>query len=127
MAGVEKEVKVTDSIHVLICPTMPYPAPPVSLGSATYLSSAYTCISNIAEMPSGNVPVTRVAPGENEWDPVKDGNQPEDTLSRDIRNALRNSVGLPMGVQVIGSSYRDEMVLRVMREIEVGADYYQDK
>ena len=78
-------------------------------------------------MPSGNVPVTRVAPGEDKWDPVKDRNQPEDTLSQDIRNALYNSVELPLVVQIIGSAYRDEVVLRVMREIEAGADCYQDK
>lgn len=29
-----------------------------------------------------------------------------------------------MGVQVIGAPFRDEMVLRVLREIEVGAQFY---
>ena len=66
---------------MLICPTMPYPAPPTSMGSGYYLSTAFTSISNLADMPSGSVPVTRVALGEDKWDPVTDGNQPEDTLS----------------------------------------------
>ena len=75
-------------------------------------------------MPSGSVPVTRVAYGEDKWDPVNDGNQVEDTFSQDIRKAMHDSVGLPMGVQVLGSPFRDEMVLRVMKEIEIGAKFY---
>lgn len=51
------------------------------MGSGYYLSTAFTSISNLADMPSGSVPVTRVALGEDKWDPVTDGNQPEDTLS----------------------------------------------
>ena len=31
--------------------------------------------------------------------------------------------GLPVGVQVIGSRYRDELVLRVMAELESTVDY----
>ncbi len=107
----------------LLCPSMPFPAPPVSLGSATYLTTAYACISNLVGLPSGSVPVTRVAEGEDVWDPVKDGGEPEDTLSADIRSALKGSVGLPMGVQVIAPAFREECVLRLMREIENAATH----
>lgn len=37
--------------------------------------------------------------------------------------SLRGSQGLPVGVQVVCLRYKDEMVLRIMKELQAAADY----
>lgn len=41
-----------------------------------------------------------------------------------MQSALKESYGLPMGVQVIGPPYQEERVLKVMREIEEGVKFH---
>ena len=38
--------------------------------------------------------------------------------------AMKGSVGLPVGVQVVAPCYEDEMCLRVMKEVEGAADFH---
>ena len=107
------------SHHALSCSSWPTWICQLSVLCFTCISISLKCHLEMCQLP--------------EWLQEKisgiqsNGNQPEDTLSRYIRNALYISVGLPLVVQIIGSAYRDEVVLRVTREIEAGADYYQDK
>ena len=47
----------------------------------------------------------------------------KDSLTSDARKALEGSAGLPVGVQVVGLPYHEELVLRGMREIERGVGF----
>ena len=35
-----------------------------------------------------------------------------------IREACKNSVGMPLAVQVVGRRYNEELILKLMKEIE---------
>lgn len=48
-----------------------------------------------------------------------------DLLTKELRKAVLGSAGLPVGVQVVGLPYSDEKVLRVMKDIEEGANFYK--
>lgn len=104
---------------------MPYPAPPCDIPRGFMISLAYMSIFNLFQMPAGVVPVTLVKDGEELWDPVKDGGDPEDMFSLGVRQAMENSIALPMAVQVAALPYRDELVIKLMRDIETEVKFYE--
>ena len=60
------------------------------------------------------MPVTTVAAGEEAYnDPSAD-----DGMAKLARKMCAGSAGLPVGVQVVGAPWRDELTLRVMKELE---------
>jgi Asp-tRNA(Asn)/Glu-tRNA(Gln) amidotransferase A subunit family amidase len=74
---------------------------------------AYTGIYNLLAMPAGVVPVTRVQPGEH-----RAPSNSRDWIDRSITRADTGSEGLPIGAQVIGRWWREDVVLALMRTIE---------
>ncbi len=62
--------------------------------------------------------MTSISEEEEAWDPIHDGNQPNDYLSAEIKKTMPGSAGLPVSVQVASLPFREEIVIRVMREIE---------
>ena len=102
-------------LDVLICP--PHALPALTHGSSYYLSSAasYSMLYNLLGMPAGVVAATRVRPGEENAD-TKLGKL--DIIERTATKVLKNSAGLPIGVQVIGRHWREDTVLAVMTVLE---------
>ena len=39
-------------------------------------------------------------------------------MYRHIKNACKGSVGLPLAVQIVGRRYNEELILRLMKELE---------
>ena len=77
-------------------------------------SAAYTAWFNLLDVPAGTVPVTVVAESE-------DGvyvDTHNDSFSKHARDQMRGSSGLPIGVQVVGAALQEEIVCKVMRDIE---------
>ena len=74
------------------------------------LAVAYTHTYNLLGMPAGVVPVTTVQPGEESDRPVK-----RDDVVRDLLRAEEDSVGMPVGVQVVARQWREDVALAVMR------------
>ena len=50
-----------------------------------------------------------------------------DILHRLIHSGTQGAIGLPLNVQVIGKPWHEEMVLRVMKELEEAANYIPKK
>ncbi|KAM7539742.1 hypothetical protein Aperf_G00000025190 [Anoplocephala perfoliata] len=110
-------------IDVLLCPALPFPAPLEStsdlmIGSAIIFSSIY----NLLDYPAGVVPVGNVSEADVEA-AIKSAAIYKKT--RDFMNARHAELqigtqGLPLCVQVVGKPLGEEIVLRVMREIEEG-------
>ena len=74
---------------------------------------SYTMIYNVLEVPVGSVPVSVVMPHECRYD--ADLN---DWTSYKLNSDLATAVGMPVGIQVMSSSYEDEKVLGLMRQIQ---------
>ena len=63
---------------------------------------AYMVMASLLNLPAGVVPITKVEEGE-EW--FYDSYQ--DKFTRAFVNTMKESKGLPVGVQVIGLQWKD--------------------
>ena len=88
MMGRVKSEQVGPRFDALLTPASPYPAPPCDVPRGFMISIAFTSICNLFQMPAGVIPVTLVLDGEEVWDPVKDGGDPDDTLAQGVRQAM---------------------------------------
>lgn len=100
-------------VDLIIGPAHAAPALPHGTGVYGGPGGLFAMLVNLLGYPAGVVPVTTVQPGE-------DGGRPA-TRDRGIAAlaaADAGSVGLPVGVQVIGRPGRDALVLDAMATIE---------
>ncbi|CAG7815834.1 unnamed protein product [Allacma fusca] len=100
------------SIDVIISPAFPFPAPKVETAPYLLLGYSYTSIWNLVEFPAGVVKFGL----ENGTD-VTDYNDEGDPVLRVAKHNYPASTGMPIGVQVIGRPFQDELVLRIMSEL----------
>jgi fatty acid amide hydrolase len=99
-------------VDVLLCPPFATPALPHGASKNFTLASSYSILFNAAQLPAGVVPVTRVRPDETVRAAAREA------LERQAAKIDAASTGLPVGVQVVGRSWRDHEVLAVMQAIE---------
>ncbi|MFW6049824.1 MAG: amidase family protein [Myxococcota bacterium] len=111
--GVEEARAWNDrALDAVVCPASVTPACPHGTSHDFTLGICYVARYNLLNMPAGVVPVTRVRADEL----VRD--KPRDRLDRRAAQIEAASAGLPVGVQVAGRPWREEVVLAVMRAIE---------
>lgn len=106
---------VRDSLleyDVLILPSLASPAWPPLFGSEMESFNSSTVIGSLFNLPCGTVPVTTVRTDEQTY-------APDNLHSKTIRSNLKDSVDLPVGVVVISRPFYDEIVLRVMKELQI--------
>ena len=97
----------------VICPVFGLVAPQHDTTVDVAPCLVYSFIMNLLSLPTGIVPVGTVKKGE---DFYKDDYN--DLLTSACNKVMENSEGLPYAVQVVGLPYKDEVVLRVMKEVE---------
>jgi len=104
------------NIDILLCPAFPIPAISPSLCSRLLPAASYTCVYNLVGCPAGIVPVSK----ESESDQAALSSYPvsTDLLHRVAKNATAGALGCPLGVQVVGRHYKDELVIHAMGEVE---------
>lgn len=97
----------------LLCP--PHALPAIKHGRAAdlVLAASPSILFNLLGMPSGVVPVTQVAAGE-----MNSRNPGRDSVERLAASTDRESVGLPVGVQIVARHWREDVVLSLMSLIE---------
>jgi fatty acid amide hydrolase len=78
-------------------------------------------VFNLLGWPAGVVSTTRVRPGEDADRPAS-----RDLALRQARETDRGSVGMPVGVQVAGLPWREDIVLAIMEAIELGVSGNDD-
>ncbi|KAA0200192.1 Fatty-acid amide hydrolase 1 [Fasciolopsis buskii] len=109
------------SLDAIICPVSAYPAPPCSASPSLILPSAfYAALYNLLDYPAGTVPtgfVDRVDVMEATKAAINQRLDGELFQSR-VSVMQKDSEGLPVAVQVVGKPFREEVVLRVMHQIE---------
>lgn len=105
-------------LDCVICPPNVAPALPHATVMKAFQIFSYTGLYNVLDYPGGTVPVTHVIK-EDEY--AMHAYPVTDYASRLIFEAnVRDTVGLPVGVQCVSLPYNDELCLRVMSEIEKG-------
>jgi fatty acid amide hydrolase len=95
--------------------TPPYATAAVPHGSSLVMlpAASYALLPNLLDLPAGVVAATRVREHEESDRPAR-----RDRCDRAAIAAERSSVGLPMGVQVIGLPWREDLVLALMAALE---------
>jgi fatty acid amide hydrolase len=109
-------------IDALVCPPSAIIAP--QLGSSIELGVApgtYVVPYNTLGTPAGVVSITRVRKGEEIEERRRKSKNPADLAAL---KAEAGSAGLPVGVQVVGRPWRDDVVLKVMETLE---DHFKTK
>ncbi|ODM97714.1 Fatty acid amide hydrolase 1 [Orchesella cincta] len=88
------------NVDVIICPAYGHVATtPENMLEQGLLPGVYTFVWNLLDLPAGVVKVWRES---GKYLPAK----------------FKESVGMPIGIQVVGRPYAEEMVLRVMNELD---------
>ena len=99
-------------IDVLIAPVYVTPAAPIGMGHDFTMGFVNVARYSFLNMPAGTVPITRVEQGE-----TRRGNA-HDRFDKRAKQIESHSLGLPVGVQVIGRAWQEHKVLAVMRYLE---------
>jgi fatty acid amide hydrolase len=97
----------------LICPPFALPALPHGTAGDVLAAGSYAWPFNVTGMPAGTVAATRVQPGEE-----SDRAPSRDPVDKTAGIAEENSAGLPVGVQVVGRHWHEDVVLAVMAALE---------
>ncbi len=100
------------NLTAILAPISPIPAFPHGDFHANY-AFVYTGIYNLLGLPAGALPITSV-----EADEVATGTPPRDDVDAALFRANRSSVGLPIGVQLVGRWWQDGQVLALMSLLE---------
>jgi fatty acid amide hydrolase len=100
-------------IDVLLAPPHGLPALRHGTSSDTITSAVYTFVPSLLGVPCGTVAATRVRAGEESDRPAT-----KEHVGKIARLVEHGSVGLPVGIQVIGLPNRDETALAAMQALE---------
>jgi fatty acid amide hydrolase len=103
------------SLDCVLCPATATPAAQHDSTADFTPAAAYTTRYNVLNLPAGVVSMTTVRPHETE--------RPErsDRLDKRAMSIQRGSAGLPIGVQIVGRPFREDVVLAVMLHVETEA------
>jgi len=110
-------------LDAVICPALGLPAFKHELSTKVTLSACYLWPANIANCPSGVVPVTNVLPGEDYYSP-EDSLFVGDSIFEGAQENMEGSAGLPVSVQVMALPWEDEKCLAVMKSIEEKVNFH---
>ncbi|XP_073420040.1 fatty-acid amide hydrolase 1-like isoform X2 [Dendrobates tinctorius] len=103
-------------LDVLICPIL---GPALTIGYPGKLSSAvsYTILYNLVDFPAGVLPVTTVTHEDEEALKMYEGHH-KDFWDKLLKEAMTDSVGLPVAIQCVALPWQEEQCLRLMKEVE---------
>jgi len=108
------EYWVNENFDALITPVFPIPAPKLGETGKMIFGLFHNLIGNFFEMPCGTIPVRKMKYEET----LNYSDKYSDSLTLIIKQNLKGSEGLPVGVNVYCKPYEDEKTLGVMKIIE---------
>jgi fatty acid amide hydrolase len=97
----------------LLTPPYAMAAVPHGLSLLLIPAASYSLLPNLLDLPAGVVAATRVREGEESDRPTS-----RDRCDRAAIRAERSSAGLPIGVQVVGLPWGEDVVLALMATLE---------
>ncbi|XP_048351750.1 vitamin D3 hydroxylase-associated protein-like [Sphaerodactylus townsendi] len=103
-------------LDVVLCPAL---GPAFNLGYAgkLFVATTYTHLYNVLNFPAGVVPVTTVSEADEEELRHYKGHY-GDPWDKRMKEAVQDSVGLPVAVQCVALPWQEELCLRFMKEVE---------
>ncbi len=111
-----------EQLDALICPIHACPAPPNHFPMQIFGASTYANLYNLLDYPAGIVPSALVTE-EDERMTRESYPDVEDRETLLVKSAFsENSIGLPVGVQVVALPNQDELCLRIMKELDAVLD-----
>jgi len=93
--------------------TLPYPAPHAKVVSKVAPGMAYTLLWNLVEFPAGVVTI-----GTETGQSLAEFDDEGDMGFIAAKKVMAESIGSPIGIQVVGKPFQEETVLRIMKELE---------
>eukprot|EP00485_Elphidium_margaritaceum_P022819 CAMPEP_0202711212 /NCGR_PEP_ID=MMETSP1385-20130828/23056_1 /ASSEMBLY_ACC=CAM_ASM_000861 /TAXON_ID=933848 /ORGANISM="Elphidium margaritaceum" /LENGTH=617 /DNA_ID=CAMNT_0049370899 /DNA_START=82 /DNA_END=1935 /DNA_ORIENTATION=- len=113
------ERQCDEKIDVILSPVCCYPALPLGFSKDFATSLTSTWLQNILDCCAGSIgPVTFVKSDECHYDEKYIPMKERDLAAKKLNEYMLNAKGLPVNVQVFGRPFDDEIVLRVMKELE---------
>ncbi|CAD8085395.1 unnamed protein product [Paramecium sonneborni] len=103
-------------IDAVIVPGFGCPAVKHGASKVLPLAALYTWMWNTVDIPAGSMPITRVQDGDDLK--IEGKERTIDLVYIMMNQNMQNAQGLPVNVQIISYPKHEEMVLRVMKEIE---------
>ena len=107
-------------IDVILTPVCYFPALPVGFSGDLSTSLTATFLQNVLDCAAGSIgPITFVQEDECGYDINALPVEQRDKMSKKLNEFMKGAKGLPINVQVFGRPFDDEIVLRVMKELEI--------
>ncbi|RUS82420.1 hypothetical protein EGW08_009808 [Elysia chlorotica] len=105
------------ALDAVICPVFPSPAPTRDLVGMVSPAGIYCWLFNAVNYPAGVVPVTQVT--KEDLDKTFDPKhfQPRNVYEKLLLKSTKGSEGHSIGVQCVALPYKEELCLRVMRDL----------
>lgn len=107
-------------LDVAICPIWPLVAPLHKTASKIPQAFSYSLLWNLLDYPAGVVPIRCVKKGENIFYCLS-----IEDYAQTAKEIMKDSIGLPVSIQVVGRTYEDEKVLRAMKLVQGYWQFYQ--
>ena len=101
-----------NKLDFIICPGFGAQAFKHGMARQTTLAVAYTCIWNLLNLPVGSVPVTVVRNDQQVYESRYD-----DMITRALIESAQGSMGLPVGIQIVGLPYQEQKILGLMKVV----------
>ena len=100
-------------LDAVVCPVLGIVSPNHTKTLKALTSGEYCYLWKLLRYPTGVVPVSQVLPGEDLYESAI-----KDLVSSDAKEACKDTVGMPIAVQVVGLPHQDEKVVEVMKTLE---------
>ncbi|KAF8375431.1 hypothetical protein PRIPAC_81860, partial [Pristionchus pacificus] len=104
-----------EQVDLILCPATYSPAMPHELPLSVPFPVLFaTMLWNAMDFPAGVVPTDK---WREEDEAAMDAYEEKGLVEKEIKKGCRNSLGLPLSVQIVAPAFRDEMVMRVMVDL----------
>jgi len=100
-------------VDAVICPLFPFAAPLVNYPGILPVAVCYAMIWNLVDFPAGVVPFGRES-GKN----LENFDHENDVALKLAVKGVKESIGAPIGVQCVAMPFKEEIVLRLLTELE---------
>lgn len=105
-------------LDAVICPCMPSVALTTGVDGQLLSTVTYTSLYNVVNFPAGVLPITKVTKSDVTKTMDPSFYEAKTGIEKIIQADSEGTEGLPVGIQVVGLPYTEEMVLRLMKELD---------